>query len=99
MARRWALPPRGGARRQRSVLVVWAPIARQYRDDDPAFDLYPTDVAHSGARSPRHGGGGGRELLYSFRGDGADRPLALPGDFAACVCRLFRLRLRLLRPV
>src|SRR5215510_1396525 len=66
-------------------------------NDDPFFDLHATDVAHSGARSLRHGGGGDRELLHSFRGGRAYRPLAAPSDFAAWLCRLFRSRLRLLR--
>src|SRR2546430_7975387 len=48
-------------------------------NDDPAFGLHATDVAHSGVRPPCHRGGGHRELLHSIRGGGACRALAVPG--------------------
>ena len=69
---------------QRPVMMPLdaAPL-RRYRDDDPAFDLYAADVAHSGARSSGDRGGGRRELLHPLRGGRARRALAHPGDLAA----------------
>src|SRR5713101_5700921 len=56
-------------------------------------------MAHSGTRPPRHGGGGGCELFHSLRGGGPHPALAAAGDPAACLRPLFRLRLRLCRPL